>query len=391
MKFEFEESFEKGAKMKVLGVGGAGGNAVNGMINADLQGVEFVAINTDLQALESNKAPVKIQIGKNLTKGLGAGSNPEIGCKAMEEDIDLVVSALTNADMVFLTSGLGGGTGTGACPTISEIAKEMGILTVAIVTRPFVFEGPKRIKIADEGLQKLKEKVDTLIVIPNQRLLSICSKETTLSAAFKLADDVLYQATKGISDLISVTGLINLDFADVRTIMSGMGDAIMGTGVASGENRAVEAANQAISSPLLEEISIEGSEGVLVNISGGKDLSLFEVNDATSIIFDAAGQDANIIFGAVIDEKMNDEIRVTVIAAGFNKQSKSVEKIEEKYFNYINSSIKEREKPTFQRINKGKLETVNMENENFNPFNACLLYTSPSPRDVEESRMPSSA
>jgi len=369
MKFEFEESFEKGAKMKVLGVGGAGGNAVNGMINADLQGVEFVAINTDLQALEFNKAPVKIQIGKNLTKGLGAGSNPEIGCKAMEEDRDLVVSALTNADMVFLTSGLGGGTGTGACPTISEIAKEMGILTVAIITKPFVFEGPKRIKIADEGLQKLKEKVDTLIVIPNQRLLSICSKETTLSAAFKLADDVLYQATKGISDLISVTGLINLDFADVRTIMSGMGDAIMGTGVASGENRAVEAANQAISSPLLEEISIEGSQGVLVNISGGKDLSLFEVNDATSIIFDAAGHDANIIFGAVIDEKMNDEIRVTVIAAGFNKKSQPIEKIEEKYFNYINSSIKEREKPTFQRINKGKLETVTMENENFNPFN----------------------
>ena len=369
MRFEFEESFEKGAKMKVLGVGGAGGNAVNGMINADLQGVEFVAINTDLQALESNKAPVKIQIGKNLTKGLGAGSNPEIGYKAIEEDRDLVVSALTNADMVFLTSGLGGGTGTGAGPTISEIAKEMGILTVAIVTKPFVFEGPKRIKIADEGLQKLKEKVDTLIVIPNQRLLSICSKETSLSAAFKLADDVLYQATKGISDLISVTGLINLDFADVRTIMSGMGDAIMGTGVASGENRAVEAANQAISSPLLEEISIDGSEGVLVNISGGKDLSLFDVNDATSIIFDAAGHNANIIFGAVIDEKMNDEIRVTVIAAGFNKKSKPIEKIQEKYFNYINSSIKEREKPTFQRINKGKLETVTMENENFNPFN----------------------
>jgi len=369
MKFEFEESFEKGAKMKVFGVGGAGGNAVNGMINADLQGVEFVAINTDLQALESNKAPVKIQIGKNLTKGLGAGSNPEIGYKAIEEDRDLVVSALTNADMVFLTSGLGGGTGTGAGPTISEIAKEMGILTVAIVTKPFVFEGPKRIKIAEQGLQKLKEKVDTLIVIPNQRLLSICSKETTLSAAFKLADDILYQATKGISDLVSVTGLINLDFADVRTIMSGMGDAIMGTGVASGENRAVEAANQAISSPLLEEISIEGSQGVLVNISGGKDLSLFEVNDATSIVFDAAGHDANIIFGAVIDEKMNDEIRVTVIAAGFNKKSKPIEKIEEKYFNYINSSIKEREKPTFQRINKGKLETVTMENENFTPFN----------------------
>jgi len=369
MRFEFEESFEKGAKMKVIGVGGAGGNAVNGMINADLRGVEFIAVNTDLQALGYNKAPVKIQIGKNTTQGLGAGANPEIGQKAIEEDRDLIVSALTDADMVFITAGFGGGTGTGAGPIIAEIAREMGILTVAIFTKPFVFEGPKRIKIAEEGVKKVKEKVDTLIVIPNQRLLSICSKETSLSAAFKLADDILYQATKGISDLISVTGLINLDFADVRTIMANMGDAIMGTGVASGENKAVEAAHQAISSPLLEEISIEGSQGVLVNITGGKDLSLFDVNDATSIIYDAAGRDANIIFGAVIDEKMNDEIRVTVIATGFNKKSKPIEKIEEKYFNYINSSTKEREKPTFQRINKGKLETVTMENENFTPFN----------------------
>ena len=369
MRFEFEESFEKGAKMKVIGVGGAGGNAVNGMINADLQGVEFIAVNTDLQALGSSKASVKIQIGKNITKGLGAGANPEIGYKAIEEDKDLIVSALTDADMVFITAGFGGGTGTGAGPTIAEIAKEMGILTVAIFTKPFVFEGPKRIKIAEEGTKKVKEKVDTLIVIPNQRLLSICSKETTLRAAFKLADDILYQATKGISDLVSVTGLINLDFADVRTIMADMGDAIMGTGVASGENKAVEAAHKAISSPLLEEISIEGSQGVLVNITGGKDLSLFDVNDATSIIYDAAGHDANIIFGAVIDEKMNDEIRVTVIATGFNKKSKPIEKIEEKYFNYINSSTKEREKPTFQRINKGKLETVTMENEKFTPFN----------------------
>ncbi len=369
MRFEFDDNCKKGAIMKVVGVGGAGGNAVNGMINAGLYGVEFIAINTDLQALESNKSPVKLQIGKNLTKGLGAGTNPEIGLKAIEEDRDLVVSSLTNADMIFITAGLGGGTGTGAGPVIAEIAREMGILTVAIVTKPFTFEGPKRSKIAEFGLQKLKDKVDTLIVIPNQRLLSICSKETTLCDAFKMADDILYQATKGISDLISVTGLINLDFADVKTIMTDMGDAIMGTGVGRGENKAVEAANSAISSPLLEEISIEGAQGVLVNITGGKDLTLYEVNDATSIIFDAAGHDTNIIFGAVIDEKANDEIRVTVIATGFNKKQKNVEKNEEKYLNYLNTTSKEREKPTFVRVNKINLETVTMENENFTPFN----------------------
>ena len=369
MRFEFDDNCKKGAIMKVVGVGGAGGNAVNGMINAGLYGVEFIAINTDLQALESNKSPVKLQIGKNLTKGLGAGTNPEIGLKAIEEDRDLVVSSLTNADMIFITAGLGGGTGTGAGPVIAEIAREMGILTVAIVTKPFTFEGPKRSKIAEFGLQKLKDKVDTLIVIPNQRLLSICSKETTLCDAFKMADDILYQATKGISDLISVTGLINLDFADVKTIMTDMGDAIMGTGVGRGENKAVEAANSAISSPLLEEISIEGAQGVLVNITGGKDLTLYEVNDATSIIFDAAGHDTNIIFGAVIDEKTNDEIRVTVIATGFNKKQKNVEKNEEKYLNYLNTTSKEREKPTFVRVNKINLETVTMENENFTPFN----------------------
>jgi cell division protein FtsZ len=369
MRFEFDDNCKKGAIMKVVGVGGAGGNAVNGMINAGLYGVEFIAINTDLQALESNKSPVKLQIGKNLTKGLGAGTNPEIGLKAIEEDRDLVVSSLTNADMIFITAGLGGGTGTGAGPVIAEIAREMGILTVAIVTKPFTFEGPKRSKIAEFGLQKLKDKVDTLIVIPNQRLLSICSKDTTLCDAFKMADDILYQATKGISDLISVTGLINLDFADVKTIMTDMGDAIMGTGVGRGENKAVEAANSAISSPLLEEISIEGAQGVLVNITGGKDLTLYEVNDATSIIFDAAGHDTNIIFGAVIDEKANDEIRVTVIATGFNKKQKNVEKNEDKYLNYLNTTSKEREKPTFVRVNKINLETVTMENENFTPFN----------------------
>ena len=370
MRFEFDESYEKGAKMKVMGIGGAGGNAVNGMIDADLTGVEFVAINTDLQALDSNKAPVKIQVGKNLTKGLGAGANPEIGQRAIEEDKDLITSALSDVDIVFITCGLGGGTGTGAAPIIAEIAKELGVLSVAIVTKPFIFEGPKRQIVAEKGLTILKDKVDTLIVIPNQRLLSICSKDTTLNEAFKIADDILYQATKGISDLISVTGLVNLDFADVKTVMTDQGDAIMGTGIAHGENKAKESATQAISSPLLEEISIEGAQGVLVNITGGKDLALYDVNDAISVIYDAAGNDANIIFGAVIDEKMNDEIRVTVIATGFSHKLKHVEKVEDKFLDQTNTSNKEREKPAYTRIKKGKLETVTMENENFDVFSA---------------------
>ncbi|MFC1563149.1 cell division protein FtsZ [candidate division KSB1 bacterium] len=370
MRFELDESVDRGAKIKVIGIGGAGGNAVNGMINANLQGVEFVSTNTDLQALKANKANVKVQIGKNLTKGLGAGANPEIGYKAIEEDRDAMVSCLANVNMAFVTCGLGGGTGTGAAPVIAEIAKEMGILTVAIVTKPFLFEGPRRMRVAEEGLSRLKEKVDTMIVIPNQRLLSICSKDTSLNEAFKMADDILYQATKGISDLINVPGLINLDFADVKTIMTDMGDAIMGTGVGLGENKAQEAAQHAISSPLLEEISVEGAKGVLVNITGGKNLSLYQVNDATSIIFETAGPEANIIFGAVIDQNSDDEdeVRVTVIATGFNKKQKTVEKIEEKYNNIINTSNKERDKPAYKRISKSKLETVSMENENSYPF-----------------------
>ncbi|MCK4965615.1 cell division protein FtsZ, partial [bacterium] len=264
-------------------------------------------------------------------------------------------------------------TGTGAAPIIAEIAKELGVLSVAIVTKPFIFEGPKRQVVAEKGLTNLKDKVDTLIVIPNQRLLSICSKDTTLNEAFKIADDILYQATKGISDLISVTGLVNLDFADVKTVMTDQGDAIMGTGIAHGENRAKESATQAISSPLLEEISIEGAQGVLVNITGGKDLTLYDVNDATSIIYDAAGNDANIIFGAVIDEKMNDEIRVTVIATGFSQKLKHAEKVEENFLDQTNASNKEREKPAYTRIKNGKLETVTMENENFDAFSADNL------------------
>ncbi len=318
LTFEFDNVADQSAKMKVVGIGGAGGNAINQMIEAELKGVDFLAINTDLQALNFNKAKNKIQIGKKLTKGLGAGANPDIGQKAIEEDRESVAAALQDIDMVFITAGMGGGTGTGAAPIVAEIAKEMGALTVAIVTKPFQFEGIKRMKRAMEGIRRLREKVDTLIVIPNQRLFSVVPKGTPLLEAFRMADDVLLHATKGISDLITEPGLINLDFADVRTVMSEMGDALMGTGVSNGQDRAQEAAMRAISSPLLEDVSISGAQGVLINITGGLDLSLDDVNNATSIIFEAAGQEANIIFGAILDENIQDEVRVTVIATGLN-------------------------------------------------------------------------
>jgi cell division protein FtsZ len=317
MIFELDSEAEAYARMKVVGVGGAGGNAINRMIDAGLNGVEFVCINADAQALDATKASKKLQIGARLTKGLGAGANPEIGRKAIEEDRDAVAEALGNCDMVFVTCGMGGGTGTGAAPIVAEIAKEKGALTVAIVTKPFEFEGKKRMSRALVGIDELKERVDTLIVIPNQRLLSIATKETKLMDAFKTADEILLQATKGISDLITVPGLINLDFADVKTVMSEMGDALMGTGYAYGENKATEAAKKAISSPLLDEVSITGAKGVLVNITGGENMTLFEVNEAASVIFEASGADANIIFGAVLDSRLQDEIRVTVIATGF--------------------------------------------------------------------------
>ena len=322
LRLSFDEKSAPPARMKVVGVGGAGTNAVNRMIEAGLTGVDFVAINTDLQALTASKAPIKIQIGRNTTKGLGAGADPEIGRKSIEEDKEAVVNALQEADMVFVTAGLGGGTGTGASPVVAEIAKDLGALTVAIVTRPFLFEGPKRMQRAEEGVEELKERVDTLITIPNQRLLQIVDRKTPLNEAFRFADDILLQATRGISDLISVPGLINLDFADVRTVMSEMGDALMGSAVASGENRAVEATQKALNSPLLEEVSIAGALGVLVNITGGPDLALHEVNDATTMVFEAAGPEANIIFGAVIDDQMGDQVRVTVIATGFSRNGR---------------------------------------------------------------------
>ena len=318
MLFEFDSLNEQKAKLKVVGVGGAGGNAVTRMITSGMQGVDFIAINTDAQDLDNNPSEQKIQVGKNLTKGLGAGANSNVGKEAVEADRDAITSLLEGADMVFITAGMGGGTGTGAAPVISQISRELGVLTVGIVTLPFSFEGPKRMNRALEGMAEMKKACDTLIAIPNQKLMSIVDKSTTLPEAFQMADTILHQAAKGISDLINVQGVINLDFADVETIMKNMGEAIMGTGVASGEERAVLAAQQAISSPLLDDASIKGAQGVLVNITGGDDLTLMEANEATSIIFEEAGPSANIIFGAVIDPTLNDEIRVTVIATGFN-------------------------------------------------------------------------
>jgi cell division protein FtsZ len=309
----------KSAKIKVLGVGGGGGNAINTMITEGIRSVEFIAANTDLQALENNLAPVKIQLGGGLTKGLGAGADPEKGRESAIEDQARIAEVLKGADMVFVTAGMGGGTGTGAAPVIANIAREQGALTVGVVTKPFQFEGRRRMKQADEGIRNLASAVDTLIIIPNQRLLAVSGEQTTMLEAFKKADEVLLHAVQGISDLITVTGLVNVDFADVRTIMSGKGLALMGTGHSSGPSRALEAAEMAISSPLLEDVSIEGATGILVNLTGGLDITLAEVNDALSLIEQAAHEDANIIFGNVIDENMRDEVKITVIATGFDQ------------------------------------------------------------------------
>jgi cell division protein FtsZ len=305
------------ARIKVIGIGGGGGNAVNTMIAYDLKGVDFIVANTDTQALGASVSPTKIQLGAEATRGLGAGANPDVGKQAAMEAKDRLREHLEGADMVFITAGLGGGTGTGAAPVIAEICKELDALTVAVVTKPFQFEGKRRNCQAEEGVDELRRIVDTLIVVPNQRLLSLGGRNLSLLEAFKKADDILYHAVKGISDLIIIPGLINLDFADVKNTMSSMGLAMMGTGTASGENRAVEAAQRAISSPLLEDNSIQGAHGVLLNITGGPNMSLFEVNEASSLIQAEAHEDANIIFGTVIDETMGDEIRITVIATGF--------------------------------------------------------------------------
>ncbi len=310
-----------GARIKVIGIGGGGGNAVNRMIEAGIEGIEFLVANTDLQALKRSRAPIKIQLGGRLTKGLGAGADPTIGRDAALEDTEKIIEVLEGADMVFVTTGLGGGTGTGGAPIIASLATELNALTVAVVTKPFHFEGRRRMQQAEQGLRELRECVDTVITIPNERLLHMVERNVSLADSFKIADDVLRQAVQGISDLITVPGLINLDFADVKAIMAGMGLALMGAGRASGEHRAMEATQQAISSPLLEEATIEGAKGVLINITGGPDLTLYEVNEASSIIREAADEDANIIFGAVIDESLRDEMKITVIATGFDKES----------------------------------------------------------------------
>src|SRR5829696_8014222 len=317
LRLRLEEEVSTGARIKVIGVGGGGGNAVNRMARTGLEGVEFMVANTDLQALKTSSAPIKLQIGSKLTKGLGAGADPNVGRSAALEDTDKIIQALDGADMIFVTTGLGGGTGTGAAPVIASLATELGALTVAVVTKPFKFEGKKRQIQAERGLEALRDCVDTIITIPNERLLSIIDRSTPLTDAFCTADDVLRQAIHGISDLILVPGLINLDFADVKTIMSGMGLAMMGTGVAEGEGRAIEAAKRAISSPLLEGASVNGARGVIINVTGGPDLSLCEVSDASTIVQEAADEDANIIFGAVVDPELTGLVKITVIATGF--------------------------------------------------------------------------
>jgi len=320
MIFELEETVQQNARMKVAGIGGGGGNAVNRMIEEHLSGVEFISVNTDAQALLNSRSDIKVQIGKKLTRGLGAGARPEIGRQAIEENRDDVTRVLQGADLVFVTCGMGGGTGTGAAPIIAAMAREMGALTVGIVTKPFLFEGKKRMKQAEMGIAEMRKHVDTMIVVPNERLLAVAGKGMPFLDALKKADEVLLNATRGISTLISVTGLVNVDFADVRTVMQNGGSALMGTGTGKGENRALEAAQQAISSPLLDNVSINGATGALVNITGGTDLTLGEVTQISDTIHDAAGDDADVIFGAVVDPAMEGEVRVTVIATGFDRR-----------------------------------------------------------------------
>src|SRR6476659_6987240 len=319
LRLTLDPGVRRGAKIKVIGVGGGGSNAVNRMVEVGLSGVEFIVANTDAQALDHSRAAIKLQLGQKLTKGLGAGADPNVGRQAALEDTDMIIQALSGADMIFVTTGLGGGTGTGAAPVIASLACELGALTIGVVTKPFRFEGKRRAQHAEAGLETLRECVDTIITIPNERLLSVVDRRTTMTEAFGLADDVLRQAIQGISDLILVPGLINLDFADVRTIMSGMGVAMMGTGVADGDGRAMQAAQRAVSSPLLEDSTVNGARGVIINITGGPDMSLMEVNEASCVIQESAHEDANIIFGAVIDPNLSGRLKITVIATGFER------------------------------------------------------------------------
>jgi cell division protein FtsZ len=320
LRVDFSDELRAGAKIKVIGVGGGGGNAVNRMIAAGVTGVDFLVANTDAQALRASNAPLKIQLGAKLTKGLGAGANPEIGRRAALEDTDKVIDALEGADMVFVTAGLGGGTGSGGAPIVASLARELHALTVGVVTKPFAFEGKRRMTQAEQGLQELSQSVDTVICIPNERLMQFVDKGTSFFEAFRIADDILRQGVQGISDIITITGIINRDFADIKTIMEGMGYAVMGTAVAEGENRAVEATNRAIASPLLEDATINGAQGILLNITGSSKLTLHEVHEASSIVQKAAAENANIIFGAVHDESMGDAVKVTVIATGIKSE-----------------------------------------------------------------------
>jgi cell division protein FtsZ len=380
--FEIVEQHGMTARIKVIGIGGGGGNAVNTMIGGKLSGVDFMVANTDAQSLEASQAPLRIQLGSMVTKGLGAGANPEIGRRAALEDQEQIREYLEGSDMIFLTAGMGGGTGTGGAPVIARVARDVGALTVGVVTKPFIFEGKKRMRQAEEGIEELKQSVDTLIVIPNQRLLSIAAKTTTMLEAFHKADDVLLQAVRGISDLIITPGLINLDFADVRTVMAEMGLALMGAAAATGENRAIEAAQRAISSPLLEDISIQGARGVLINITGGPDLCLHEVNEAASMIQEEAHDDANIIFGAVIDESLTDEIRITVIATGFGEVREEKKPAPQPVTNlasiasaapknkkvvHLGTIVDDLDSPTWQRKKSGseQTETVTLGKSNF--------------------------
>jgi len=323
--FELDDAPQAAAKIKVIGLGGGGGNAVSRMMAAQFTGVDFIVANTDMQALRSSPAPVKVQLGAKLTQGLGAGSNPDVGRNAALEDPETITRLLEGGDMVFITAGLGGGTGTGSAPIVASLARDLGILTIAVVTKPFTFEGRKRMLQAEAGLEALRTVVDTLITIPNQRLLSVVDRGTPLLEAFRVADSVLQQAVQGISDLILVPGLVNLDFADVRTIMSGMGMAMMGTGVGRGANRALDAAQKAVASPLLDDTSIEGARGILINFTGGHDLSIHEVEEGARIVQEAAHEEANIIFGAVLDPSLEDEVRMTVIATGFTEKKTQLE------------------------------------------------------------------
>lgn len=349
--FELEEIIEGGARIKVVGVGGCGCNAVNNMIASKLQGVEFIAINTDVQALGLSRAGTKIQIGARLTKGLGAGANPDVGRDAAIEDADKIREALADSDMVFVTAGMGGGTGTGAAPVIADMAKSSGALTVAVVTKPFMFEAGKRLTHAERGLEDLKKYADTLIVIPNERVRNMVERGTTLLEAFKLADDVLRQAVQGISDIIIKPGYINVDFADIKTIMSHMGRAVMGMGMGAGEDRATEAVRRAIASPLLEDSSIDGAKGILINISGGVDLSLHEISEASSIVQKVVDSDANVILGCVIDETLNDKVMVTVIATGFDHKAPRPASEEFDELQPVGPSGLDIDKPTFLRKN----------------------------------------